>query len=110
MSTDMQNNKKLTINGWDKLKGKFLQQRYVIDRIHIWQYVYSFEATCYGTTSNRIILQLERHPVVNNVYEGFVIFQGAINSHKFTQPIDELRDIDIWLERVDVMMGTIIQS
>ncbi len=100
----MVNNKKLTINGIEKLKGNLLRDRYVIDRVDTYEYEYDIEAT-HDVVPHRFKIRLGRYPLIMNLYDIHVVWYhalgGVVSSYNFSQSVEAFRDMDVWLSSLD---------
>jgi len=107
MSADMKNNKKLTINGIEKLMGKFLRTDYIIDRVETNNDEYRIEAT-HGVIPHRFEISLKRYSVFPNHYDVHLVWYdawgGAICSDTAEVSADGLRDMDVWLVTLSWML------
>jgi hypothetical protein len=110
----MVNNKKLTINGIEKLKGNLLRDRYVIDRVDTYEYEYDIEAT-HDVVPHRFKIRLGRYPVSTNLYDVHMVrysgwMSGGIHSDTGVVSVDGLQDMDVWLVSLSWMLRVVDKS
>jgi hypothetical protein len=113
VSADMVNNKKLTINGIEKLKGNLLRDRYVIDRVETKEYQYDIEAT-HGAVPHRFKIRLGRYAVFPNHYDVHLVWYnawgGGIHSDTGVVSVDGLQYMDVWLVSLSWMLKVVDKS
>jgi hypothetical protein len=111
----MVNNKKLTINNIEKLKGERIRnQEYIIDKIETDDDMYKIEATQYGFAPNRFTIVLKREILKGGLISTNVFWKSAWNSTSrqdvlFVQ-LGEMVSMDRWLGFMDKAVNTIMNG
>jgi hypothetical protein len=109
----MVNNKKLTINNIEKLKGERIRnQEYIIDKIETYDDKYKIEATQDGFTPNRFTIVLRREMLECGLISTNVFWKSAWNSSSeqdvlFVQ-LGEMVSMSRWLGFMDKAVNTIM--